>query len=446
MSARVFAAAFAWAAVCTAAAVAATPALDAADQRLAVQEAADLLRRNYVSPEVGARAAERIVQAQAAGDYAGFRDPSRFAERVTQDLEAATRDRHVAMIARVDAPPGPPPARTDGGFSRVDRLRGDVGYIKLDLFPPLGLFAPFADAAMAKLADTGALVLDLRDNGGGAASSVTYLASFFFREPTLVSRLINRTPGAEDYTTTELRTVRVPTPYLDKPVYILTSGRTFSGGEELADDLQAQGRAVVVGEATGGGGNAGASWPLLGGRLRLFVPSSRAENPVTKANWEGAGITPDLPAPADQALAVALGRVAAELEAAGGGERARDLKARLGPGVRADDVVAARLLTFRTRPQPGAEEALRRLLADLAAGQPDYANMEPDIAAATRRMAERLKDTLGRAGAVRSIRFYGVGRVGADEYEVHFDHGAAICMIYLVPGGRLAAYAIPLSL
>jgi hypothetical protein len=415
--------------------------LDAGDQRQAVAEAQALLRRNYVVPETGARAAERIGAAFAAGDYGHLHDPSAFAARVTRDLEAVTEDPHVAMIARVDAPTGPAPARTEGGFSRVDRLKGGVGYVKLDRFPPFGLFKPFADEMMAKLADTDALIVDLRDNSGGAASSVTYFAGFFFAEPTHVGDLVNRTPGAGAFTTTALWTVKTPTAYLGKPVYLLTSPRTFSGGEELADDLQAQKRAVVVGEATEGAANPGLSWPLLGGRLRLFVPSSRAENPVTRSNWAGSGVKPDVAVPETMALETALARVVADLEARGEGGRLAPLTAGLARGTATDKLVQARLLAFRDKPQPGGERALRRLIDGIARGEPDYAWMESDIAAATRRMAPQMQADLERLGPVKGITFHGVGIVGGDEYDVRFEGGTAVWMIYQTRDGRLAAYA-----
>jgi hypothetical protein len=423
------------------AAAAQPPSLDAAAQRQAVEEAQGLLRRNYIVPEAGVRAAERIGAALVAGDYGDAHDPSAFAARVTRDLEAVTQDPHLAMIARVDAPAGPPPARTEGGFSRVDRLKGGVGYLKLDRFPPFGLFKPFADEAMARLADTDALIIDLRDNFGGAASSVTYFAGFFFAEPTHVGDLVNRTPGATAFTNTALWTVKTPSAYLGKSVYLLTSARTFSGGEELADDLQAQRRAVVVGEATGGAANPGLSWPLLGGRLRLFVPSSRAENPVTKANWAGSGVRPDLAVPEAMAFQVALGRLVADLEAKGAAARLGALKAGLERGAGPDQLVEARLLAFRDKPQPGGERALRRLIDGIASGQPDYAWMESDIAAATRRMAPQMQADLARLGPVKAITFHGVGVAGGDEYDVRFSGGTAVWMIYRTPEGRLAAFA-----
>jgi hypothetical protein len=403
--------------------------LDDAAQRRAVAEIAGLLRRNYIDPEIGETAAGLLEQRLAAGAYAAARRPHDLAARLTEDLRQATHDEHLEVISRAEDTVAAP-ARSNGGFVRVDRLKGNIGYVKLDQFPPLGLFTPFANDAMKRLAGTDALIIDLRDNVGGAASSVVYFASFFFAAPTHVDDLINRTPGTRAFTTTALWTVGTPAPYLGKPVYILTSRNTFSAAEELADELKGQGRAKVAGEATAGGANAGQSWRLIGGQLQVFVPSSRSENPATKSNWAASGVQPDLAAPAAQALVAAL-QALAPRQAAG-------LRADAGP----DQVLDAHLSRLRSRPQPGGAQAVRKLLANLAAGKPDYANMDADIAAATRRMAADMKVELSRAGPVQSVTFQDIGPVGGDEYVVRFAQGAAVVMIYREDDGRLAAYAI----
>src|SRR5437763_520244 len=88
---------------------------------------------------------------------------------------------------------------------------------------------------------------------------------------------------------------------LGKDVYVLTSGRTFSGAEEFAYNLQTQKRATIVGETTGGGAH-----PTRGFRVTdhfgVGVPFARSINPVTKTSWEGTGVKPDVTVPADQAL------------------------------------------------------------------------------------------------------------------------------------------------
>lgn len=93
-----------------------------------------------------------------------------------------------------------------------------------------------------------------------------------------------------------------------KPVAVLTSARTFSGAEEFAYDLQALKRATVVGETTGGGAH-----PVRGRRVDahfvVMLPWRRAVNPVTKTNWEGVGVTPDVKTSADAALTVALQQI-----------------------------------------------------------------------------------------------------------------------------------------
>jgi C-terminal processing protease CtpA/Prc len=89
-----------------------------------------------------------------------------------------------------------------------------------------------------------------------------------------------------------------------KPVYVLTSAETFSGAEEFTYDLKTQKRAVIVGETTGGGANPGDEHRVAE-HFTIFVPDGRAINPITKTNWEGTGIKPDVETPPEDALITA---------------------------------------------------------------------------------------------------------------------------------------------
>jgi len=90
----------------------------------------------------------------------------------------------------------------------------------------------------------------------------------------------------------------------DKDLYILTSGRTFSAPEAFAYDMQALKRATIVGEMTGGGAH-GTTMHRLADHFSASIPFSRSINPVTKTDWEGVGVKPDVVVPADQALLTA---------------------------------------------------------------------------------------------------------------------------------------------
>jgi len=89
-----------------------------------------------------------------------------------------------------------------------------------------------------------------------------------------------------------------------RPVFVLTSGWTFSGGEELVYDIKARKRGLAIGETTAGGANPGGLQPLGHGFL-AFIPVGYAVNPVTGTNWEGVGVQPDVPTSAGDALAQA---------------------------------------------------------------------------------------------------------------------------------------------
>lgn len=411
----------------------APPTLDTAARRSAVEAAAQLLRERYVFPDVGDRAAQAIEAALGAGSYDRLEQPASFAERLTEDLQGVAKDKHLRVSALGAGPPVGPdgqapraPPRADGGVARADMLGGHVGYIEVVGFPPSIVAKEPVDRAMSALKDARALIVDIRRNGGGAPDSVTHLVSYFVKgdAPVHVNTFINRNPGTETFRSQEFWSDRVAFSFTDKPVYVLTSRFTFSGGEEFAYDMQVLGLAEIVGETTGGGANPGGMMPLAAG-LAMFVPGGRAENPITKTNWEGVGVKPDINVPSDDALEVALERL---------GVSAADTDI--------DALSQARLFTPRTTAQPGTEAAVRRMSEENARGEPDYDLLVPQLADATRNQLPRLKEIFESLGAIESIEFIEVGPAGADVYEVHYANGALRWVIALAPDGKTAMAAV----
>jgi C-terminal processing protease CtpA/Prc len=97
------------------------------------------------------------------------------------------------------------------------------------------------------------------------------------------------------------------TRYTDRPVYVLTSHHTFSGGEDFAYTLQALGRATVIGEATGGGAHPTRGFPISAA-VHIGIPFARSVNPVTGTNWQGTGVVPDVAVPEAQAYDTAYAK------------------------------------------------------------------------------------------------------------------------------------------
>jgi len=187
------------------------------------------------------------------------------------------------------------------GFARVERLAGNIGYLKLDRFEMPSLSTETAAAAMQFIAGTDALIIDLRENGGGYLAMATLLSSYFFAEPVHLSDRIGR--ARADLTQTWTYAVVPGQRYLDKPVYVLSGPRTFSAAEGFAYDLQSQKRAKIIGETTRGGANTAARL-LLSSRFAVIVPNARVINVATAANWAG-GLKPDVSTSASLALPTA---------------------------------------------------------------------------------------------------------------------------------------------
>jgi hypothetical protein len=293
--------------------------IDQATVNAVIDKVLKNLDEDYVFPEVAAKMAEAIRKRQTDHAYDDVKTGQQLAQRLTHDLQETSHDKHLRIMCSTDALPKPPghnspphesPAMKarvrqrgewiNGGYRKVERLPGNIGYLAVDGFPDLEAAVGPAAAAMDFLANTDALIIDLRRNGGGAPQSVALLCSYFFdSNPIHLNNLYwrkgNRTE--EFWTQKDVAGKR----YLGKDVYILTSSRTFSGGEEFAYDMQTQKRATLVGQATGGGAHPGHGEPI-NDHFMMFVPGGRAINPITKTDWEGTGVKPEVTVPADQAL------------------------------------------------------------------------------------------------------------------------------------------------
>jgi C-terminal processing protease CtpA/Prc len=270
----------------------------------------------YVFPEVATQAKAALEKKLAAKGYDDCKTGQELAEALTTDLLAVCKDKHVRVRAsaeKVNANMGrrPPTAEDrkrmqddlramNGGFVKVERLPGNLGYIRLDGFMDPSVGKEPLLAAMTFLKNTEALIIDLRYNGGGTPLMIQELCSYFFNEEKvhLNSMYFRAGNRREEFWTHE----KVEGPrYLNKPVYLLTSAFTFSGAEECAYNFQTQKRGTIVGETTGGGAHPGGMFSVAD-HFAIFIPTGRAINPVTGTNWEGVGVKPDVAISAEQAL------------------------------------------------------------------------------------------------------------------------------------------------
>jgi C-terminal processing protease CtpA/Prc len=268
---------------------------------------------SYIFPDVAAKAVAVLKEKTPA--YQAITDPDALAKTMTADLFAVTHDKHVHVEYPFDlsrfGDASQPNANQmhqfdqliNSGFLTIRRLRGNIGYIDFREFSDDAEVGSVIDAAMTFVSHTNALVIDLRKNGGGSPRAAQTLEAYFFDKPQQITSLMLRDPKTGVVTETQQYTnATVPGPlYLNKPIYLLTSSHTFSCAEQFTYDLRNLKRVTIVGETTGGGANPGA-FLSLGNGFGIFMPNGRAYSPITKTNWEGIGIAPDVATPAADAL------------------------------------------------------------------------------------------------------------------------------------------------
>jgi len=174
-------------------------------------------------------------------------------------------------------------------FEKLEQHPGNIGYVKLTWFPDPATCRPVAEAVMQRLSETDAVIFDLRDTRGGYPEMVRLMASWLFDRP--VAWYNPRAASPEQLVTdSPVAGGRLA----DKPVFVLTSSRTFSGAEHFAYNLKTLKRATIVGETTSGASHAGTG-----------TPPSQVALSEPKPIWEGAGVQPDVRVGAADALRTA---------------------------------------------------------------------------------------------------------------------------------------------
>lgn len=274
-----------------------------------IDSAIALMNKAYIFPDVAQKTIAYIHAQQKNKVYDTINDVNAFASKLTDDFVKICHDKHVHIFYSPVSIPYKPldklmsiPENEKAGYAeflkhinyginKIDVMRGNIGYIDFQVLCGPEFGGDVYASMMGYLEHTEALIIDLRNCGGSfSPNAVPFLCSYFFEDPTHLkdTRYNDSSKFEQSWTYAYVPGKK----YLDKPIYVLVSNKTFSGAEELAYDLKALHRATIIGMQTGGGANPGGELRLTE-HFGMFIPVAQVKNPITKTNWEGVGVTPD---------------------------------------------------------------------------------------------------------------------------------------------------------
>jgi Peptidase family S41 len=287
--------------------------VDPQERHHVLAQAAANLKQHYFDHDVAEKTADALVAHENNGDDQSATDGATFAALLTAQMRDASHDMHLVLDYSRDPLPSGPPVQTADGTARfrermlqqhcmirkAEILPHDIGYLKLDFFPEINVCGDAVKAAMASVNHASAIIFDLRDNSGGFPDTVSLVASYLFDHPEYMYAPLGA-PTLDSWT----RSPVAGNMLADKPVYVLTSGTTWSGAEQFSYDLKMLKRATLVGETTRGGTHAGTFY-RIDDHFGMGIPEERFVNPYGKADWEGVGVQPDVKVKAAYALETA---------------------------------------------------------------------------------------------------------------------------------------------
>ena len=301
--------------------IASEPTKDLAKDELkqVISNANQLLKSDYVFPEVAKKMAQTLNTNIKSGKYADIKQPQVLAQALTKDLQAISHDKHLRvlfspkMVKDIEQMDETGADETQAylkrlkqanyGFKKQEILDGNIGYLRFDQFVDTEYAEETANAVMAYFANADALIIDLRENGGGSPSMIRLLSSYLFDDKKVHLNTFYNRPADEyrkSWTSPDVPGKRRP----NMDVYVLTSNYTFSAAEEFSYNLKHLKRATIIGETTGGGAHPGGTQAITD-RFLVWVPTGRSINPITETNWEGVGVIPHIEVSRESALKTA---------------------------------------------------------------------------------------------------------------------------------------------
>lgn len=291
-----------------------------------ITKLSQLMNDFYVFPEVAKKTGAHLMSQLKSGHFDQFENDEDFAAALTESVQSINKDKH--MRIRKNRPyeaPDNSPARMieerldqlnrsrswNFGFNTVKIMEGNVGYLDYRGFAGFPGGKSAVDAYMNLLSQSDAIIIDLSKNGGGDPAMVQYICSYFFDKKVHLNSLYFREGDRtiEFWTLDEVDGKKMS----DIPLFVITSSKTFSGAEEFSYNMQTQKRATLIGQTSGGGANPGGTRGI-NEHLSVFIPTGKAINPITKTNWEGVGVVPEIKTTVEETLdkAHALAKKAAE--------------------------------------------------------------------------------------------------------------------------------------
>jgi len=161
-------------------------------------------------------------------------------------------------------------------------LSPDVGYIKFNVFamPVVGKFCD----SLTDFKDKKGIVIDLRGNPGGIIGSMIGLSGMLTDQPITLGTFRSRA-GSEPFI------VPAKTKHFNGRIVLLVNSESMSAAEMFAAGLKESGRAIVVGEKTGGK-SLPAVWIKLPTGAVMMYPMADFIT-VKGTSLEGIGLEPD---------------------------------------------------------------------------------------------------------------------------------------------------------
>lgn len=302
--------------------------IDKNDQLEIVKEFSALLEKHYLYEDTARLMGTLLRDRLSSGAYEQIQSVQEFSRALTKDLQSNFRDRHIGIKYDPSTVKILKGGQAEENISQeeiqellsieiyenfripeVRRYNGNIGYLKIDKLLPPNYATGYAQkvaAAMELIADTDAIILDLRENGGGYDEGVRLILSYFFEPNTPIFNSIARTAEGmkteNSYAMQEVLGRRL----LTQPVYVLTSSQTGSGAEAIAHVMHYSNRGTLIGESTYGAGYLFDNH-LVSEKLKLvaLIPHSAGMHPKATNNWESVGVKPQIETPQEQALEMA---------------------------------------------------------------------------------------------------------------------------------------------